>query len=109
MSVKLLTEFLSLKGGCTGPHESTLVRISNCWKSHAVPILFQYSECGNLLSPTDGSYYLSNGNLVESIATFTCDIGNEMTGLSQIVCLSSGDWSESAPTCSLVGELKCFT
>ena len=39
MSVKLLTEhhlaFLSLKGGCTGSSESTLVKIPHCWKSHA--------------------------------------------------------------------------
>ena len=39
MIVKLLTEhhleFLSLKAGCTGSSESTLVKMSNCWKSHA--------------------------------------------------------------------------
>ena len=39
MMVKLLTEhhleFLSLKGGCRGSSESTLVKTSNCWKSHA--------------------------------------------------------------------------
>ena len=39
MIVKLLTEhhleFLSLKGGCRGFSESTLVKMSNCWKSHA--------------------------------------------------------------------------
>ena len=39
MSVKLLTEqhleFLSLKGGCTGSSESTLVKMPHCWKSHA--------------------------------------------------------------------------
>ena len=38
--VKLLTErhleFLSLKGSCTGSSESTLVKMSNCWKSHAL-------------------------------------------------------------------------
>ena len=37
MSVKLLIEqhleFLSFKGGCTGSSESTLVKISHCWKS----------------------------------------------------------------------------
>ena len=36
MSVKLLTEhhleFLSLTGGCGGSYESTLVKMSNCWK-----------------------------------------------------------------------------
>ena len=40
MIVKLLTEhhleFLSLKGGCTGLSESTLVKMSNCWKSRAL-------------------------------------------------------------------------
>ena len=40
MIVKLLTEhhleFLSLEGGCRGSSMSTLVKMSNCWKSHAV-------------------------------------------------------------------------
>ena len=39
MLVKLLTkhhfEYLSLKGGYRGSSESTLVKMSNCWKSHA--------------------------------------------------------------------------
>ena len=38
MVVKLLTEyhlkFLSLKGGCTGSYEYTLVIMPHCWKSH---------------------------------------------------------------------------
>ena len=37
MTVKLLTErhseFLSLKGDCIGLSESTLVKMSHCWKS----------------------------------------------------------------------------
>ena len=40
MSVKLLTEhrleFPSLKGGCTGSSESTLVKMPHCSKSHVV-------------------------------------------------------------------------
>ena len=39
MIAKLLTEhrleFLNLKGGCRGSSESTLVKMSNCWKSQA--------------------------------------------------------------------------
>ena len=39
MIVNLLTEhhleFLDLIGGCRGSFESTLVKMSNCWKSHA--------------------------------------------------------------------------
>ena len=40
MIVKLLTEhhleLLSLKGGCTDSSESTLVKMPQCWKSHAM-------------------------------------------------------------------------
>ena len=39
MIVKLLAEhnleFLSFKGGCRGSSESSLVKMSNGWKSHA--------------------------------------------------------------------------
>ena len=38
MSVQLLTdhnlEFLSIKGGCIGSYESTLVKMPYCWKLH---------------------------------------------------------------------------
>ena len=48
MIVKLLTEhhlkFLSLKGSCIGSSESTLVKMSNCWKSHAAAH-FKLSKC----------------------------------------------------------------
>ena len=40
MTVKLLTEdnleSLSFKGGCTGSSESTLVKMTHCWKSHVL-------------------------------------------------------------------------
>ena len=49
MIVKLQTEhhleFLSLKGGCRGLSESTLVKMSNCWKSH---VAAQFSYISNL-------------------------------------------------------------
>ena len=46
MIVKLLTEhhleFLSLEAGCRGSSESTLVKMSNCWKSHAAAHYYYY-------------------------------------------------------------------
>ena len=40
MIVRLLAEhhleLLSCKGGCRGSSDSTLVKMSNCWKSHAL-------------------------------------------------------------------------
>ena len=51
MIVKLLTErhleFLSLKGGCRGSSESTLVKVSNCWKSHALAQLVYLVSVSN--------------------------------------------------------------
>ena len=48
MIVKLLTEhhleFLNIKGGCRGSLESTLVKMSNCWISHAAAHLIQKSS-----------------------------------------------------------------
>ena len=44
MNVKLLTEqhleFLSLKGGCSGLSESTLVKMPYCWKSRVAAHLY---------------------------------------------------------------------
>ena len=46
MSVKLLNEhhfeLLSLKGGCRGSSDITLVKMSDCWKSHAAAQLKLY-------------------------------------------------------------------
>ena len=49
MSVNLLTErhleFLSLIGSCTGPSESTHVKMPHCWKSHvAAQVCFSYQR-----------------------------------------------------------------
>ena len=48
MSVKLQTEhhveFLSLKGGCTGPSESAHVKTPHCWKSHVAAYILMCKE-----------------------------------------------------------------
>ena len=64
MKIKLPTEhhleFLSLKGGCTGSSESTLVKMPHCWKSYDKAQLFKHvcsyfvfvkseSSCGTAL------------------------------------------------------------
>ena len=56
MIIKLLTEphleFLSIKGGCTGLSESTLVKMPHCWKSHVSAHIFKppFPKCLQLLS-----------------------------------------------------------
>ena len=48
MNIKLLTEhhleFLSLKGGCTGLSEYTLVKMLHCWKSHVMAQILASSK-----------------------------------------------------------------
>ena len=63
MIVKLLTErhleFLSITGGCRGPSESTLVKMSNCWKSHVAAHIVNASWAmvliGSILMRHEGS------------------------------------------------------
>ena len=53
MIVKLLDEhhleFLSLRMGCTGSSESTLVKVPHCWKSHATAQYEPVHEISNNL------------------------------------------------------------
>ena len=57
MTVKLLTEhhleFLSLTGGCKGSIESTLVKLTHCWKAHAVAHIYKESKKGHCLSDSE--------------------------------------------------------
>ena len=57
MNVKLLTEhhleFLTSKGGCTGLSESTLVKMSYCWKSQVVALMSLFlDQCTDRISIT---------------------------------------------------------
>ena len=65
MIVKLLTEqhleFLSLKGGCTGLSESTLVKMPHCLKSHVLAHFMFFQSSGTGLSGTG----LSESTLVK--------------------------------------------
>ena len=75
MIVKLLTEhhleFLSLKGGCTGQSESTLVKMPHCWKSHVMALssyVFLLTVLGQyglyeLYFETSSLYSLASGTL----------------------------------------------
>ena len=45
----MLTVFPSLKGGCTGSYESTLVKILHCWKSHVAAQITIYGPWHDIL------------------------------------------------------------
>ena len=71
MSVKLLTEhrleFVSLKGGCTGSSESTLVRMPHCVAAQFMLYWLRadaYDTLGTFISQRKGKIQTSTTNLV---------------------------------------------
>ena len=75
MIVKLLTEhhleFLSLTGGCRGSSKSTLVKMSNCWKSHAAAHIPLYLNC-NVQESSTKLLFISLA--VTSTSSILCNI-----------------------------------
>ena len=79
MIVKLLTEhhleFLSLKGGCRGSSESTLVKMSNCWKSHArniVVVIIVAVNIGPIQRKLLSYLWLENRTTKTTTTVYTC-------------------------------------
>ena len=77
MIVTLLTEhhleFLSLKGGCTGSSESTLVKMSSCWKSHATAHIFYLCSTSIRLINIYAFNNLSLMKIIASVTGVVCD------------------------------------
>ena len=77
MIVKLLTEhhleFLSLKRGYRGSSESTLVKMSNCWKSHALAHMIKFKikiSYMNMYYSSSPATHHEHMTLVDFIAYF---------------------------------------
>ena len=59
-------------------------------------LLVLSSECGELGPPTNGRLRLTNFTTV----TYTCNQGYTLQGGNRSTCVSHGEWSGRAPTCS---------
>ncbi len=68
----------------------------------AIPVtIFNYTLanlCPALEDPQFGSVEIMS-NSVFRLALYTCDTGYEVVGVRQRTCLSSGMWSDRAPSC----------
>jgi CUB/sushi domain-containing protein len=58
----------------------------------------QAVSCGPLTDPENGKVMLK-GTEVFEIATYTCNEGFGLIGVSSRICQASGSWSDDAPTC----------
>ena len=58
--------------------------------------------CPNLSNPPNGRVSLSTGVFIGSRATYTCDSGYSLVGVSTRVCQNDGTWSGRAPICRII-------
>lgn len=84
----------------TKPVTPTLACLSTgVWSSDAqcVPVL-----CPALAAPANGSVSTSVNASVGTVATFSCAIGFQVSGVNTTACLVNGSWATAAPLCSPV-------
>ena len=55
--------------------------------------------CPYLDQPTKGTLKYSYGVVVNSVASFKCNIGYKLVGNEKVVCLEDGTWSANIPLC----------
>ena len=60
-------------------------------------------ECSDPGTPLNGQRTATKF-VAASIVTFTCDVGFQLRGASNIRCETNGQWSSATPTC----EPGCF-
>ena len=107
MIVKLLTEhhleFLSLQGGCRGSSGSTLVKMSNCWKSQALAYFRLFKKKVALLA---------SGQTSETRCTTDSDINTCPTKTHHPSDALSCGLSKIVETCVIFiyysGQMQCF-
>ena len=55
-------------------------------------------RCSDLANPSNGQVN-QQGNKPGDRASYTCNSGYELVGLSSRICRNNGQWSGDAPTC----------
>ena len=79
MIVKLLTEYhlglVSLKGGCTGSFETTLVKMPHCWKSHVTTQMIQMILTTVVYSSASPWY----GDTINAVTSACCSYCSTLT------------------------------
>ena len=56
-------------------------------------------DCGQVQPPQNGSVTTESRHLYGDRITFSCDIGHELHGHNEALCLHTGNWSNEVPQC----------
>ena len=63
-------------------------------------LVIEVVDCGPLTNPDNGQVNTSNGTILGSIATYTCDTGYTLSGSESRTCENSGVWAVlTSPIC----------
>ena len=57
------------------------------------------SDCGSLTTPSNGSVTTSDGVTTGDSATYSCDPGYQLSGVTTRQCLENEGWNGTQPTC----------
>ena len=77
----------------------TLTCLSNGLWNASVPSCLP--DCTDPGVPTNGQRS-GQSYSYNSVVTFSCNTGYTLTGANSLICLSSGSWNDTAPTCNPV-------
>lgn len=66
------------------------------------------SECGALADPENGEVSVTQ-TIYNEIASYKCNPGYDLIGVSQRVCKEDKTWSHSAPVCVIKGVSFTFS
>ena len=56
-------------------------------------------DCGSLTDPANGQVDLTSGTTFGLNATYSCNMGYNLVGVSTRTCHATGVWLNSTPTC----------
>ena len=68
-------------------------------------------QCPTLDPPSNGGLEIAGPGGYEVVATYSCDTGFSLVGMSERSCQSDGTWSGSEPTCEvrmIMFKLSCL-
>ena len=76
---------------------------------HSTSFIFIFlpQDCGSPTSPVNGTIELTDVGTTTygATATQSCNIGFDLTGVTNITCRADGSWGDAAVTCTIKGNL----
>ncbi|XP_060560466.1 sushi, von Willebrand factor type A, EGF and pentraxin domain-containing protein 1-like [Ruditapes philippinarum] len=94
---KATANFRCNKGYNINGANTSMCLYNGSW-SAPVPSCF-IKDCGILSNPSNGNVSTPKGTTFENKADYSCDNGYILNGTETRLCLLTGSWSSTAPTC----------